>query len=85
MLQLERDRAMEALASLVRDEDARKELLEQVQTIVTAGDPLIAAARERLAHLAQIVSMPIEKPLARVAPPRTSPVETADRGAKVVH
>ena len=85
VLQLERDRAVEALASLVREADARKELLEQVQTIVTAGDPLIAAARDRLARLAQILTIPIEKPLARVTPARTSAVETADQGAKVVH
>ena len=62
VLQLERERAVEALASLVPEADARKELLKQVHAIVGAGDPPIAAERDRLAELSQVLAAPIEKP-----------------------
>jgi hypothetical protein len=64
VLHLERERAVEALASLVPEADARKALLEQVQTIVGAGDPPLAAERERLARLWQVLPVPIEPPAA---------------------
>jgi hypothetical protein len=64
LLQLERERAVEALASLVPKTDARKDLLKQVQTIVGAGDSPTSAERDRLARLAQVLAMPIEKPVA---------------------
>ena len=51
LLQLERERAVEALASLVPEADARRELLRQVQAIVGAGDPPTAAERDRLTRL----------------------------------
>ena len=43
VLQLEPERAIEALASLCRSADARKTLLKQVRAIASAGDPLTAA------------------------------------------
>ena len=46
VLQLEPERAIEVLPSLVPDADARKTLLEQVRAIASAGDPL-TAGRER--------------------------------------
>ena len=61
LLQLERERAVEALASLVPEADARKELLNQVHAIIGAGDPPLAAERDRLAHLSQVLAAPIEK------------------------
>jgi hypothetical protein len=64
VLHLEHERAVEALASLVPEADARKALLEQVQTIVGAGDPPLAAERERLARLSQVLAVPIEPPVA---------------------
>jgi hypothetical protein len=64
VLHLERERAVEAIASLVPEADARKALLEQVQTIIGAGDPPLAAERERLARLSQVLSLPIEPPAA---------------------
>ena len=60
VLQLERERAVEVLASLVPGADARKELLKQVHAIVGAGDPPNAAERERLARLSQVLAAPIE-------------------------
>jgi hypothetical protein len=62
VLQLEGERAVEALASLVPESDARKELLKQVHAIVSAGDPPIAAERDRLARLSQLLAVPVEKP-----------------------
>ena len=44
LLQLERERAVEALASLVPHAGARQELLKQVHAI-GAGDPPLAAER----------------------------------------
>ena len=83
VLQLERERAVEALASLVPEMDARKELLKQVQAITGAGDPLAAAGRDRIARLSQVLGVPIEKPLAFAASGRTFAVEATDQAAKV--
>ena len=66
VLQLEPERAIEALPSLVPEADARKELLKQVRAIASAGDPLTVAERDRLARLSQALGVPIEKP----RPPR---------------
>jgi hypothetical protein len=41
--------------------DPRKELLKQINAIVGAGDPPLAAERDRLAHLSQVLAAPIEK------------------------
>ena len=67
VLQLERERAVEVLASLVPEADARKELLKQVHAIVGAGDPPNAAERDRLARLSQVLSVPLEKPVTLAA------------------
>ena len=61
VLQLERDRAVEALASLVPEADARKDLLKQVHAIVGAGDPPLTPERDRLARLSQVLAAPSEK------------------------
>ncbi len=52
------DRAVEVLGSLVPEADARKELLKQVDAIVRAGDPLPAAALDRLNRLSQVLRVP---------------------------
>ena len=83
VLQIERDRAVEALAALVPEADARKELLQQVQMIVSAGEPPIAAVRDRLAILSRVLAAPFEKPLALATSGRTAAVEAADQAAKV--
>jgi hypothetical protein len=44
--------------------DARKELLKQVRAIVGAGDPPLAAERDRLARLSQVLAVTIEKVVA---------------------
>ena len=86
VLQLERDRAVEVLASMVPEADARKELLEQVHAIVERGDPPIAAERDRLARLSQVLAAPIEKPVQpgavqgrREVPARAAAQPAADR------
>jgi hypothetical protein len=62
LLKLERERAMEALASLVPDADARVELLKQVHAIIDTGAPPSAAERDRLTRLSQLLGTPIERP-----------------------
>ena len=63
VLQLEPERAVEVLASLVPEADARNELLKQVRAIASAGDPPTAAERDRLARLSQLLAVAIEDPV----------------------
>ena len=65
VLQLEPERAVETLKSLVPKADARKELLKQVRAIADAADPQTAAESDRLARLSRALAAPIEKPAAR--------------------
>jgi hypothetical protein len=83
VLQLERERAVDALTSLVPEADARKDLLKQVHAIVGAGDPPNAAERDRLARLSQVLAAPIEKSAAPAAPGRTSASRALAPAAKV--
>ena len=85
VLQLERERAVEALASLVPKADARKELLKQVHAIVGAGDPPLAAERDRLAELSQVLTAPIEKAAALVTPGPASVAGTVARRSAASH
>jgi hypothetical protein len=55
VLQLQPDRAIDVLASLVPKADARKELLKQVRMIASAGDPLSAAENDRLSRLSKVL------------------------------
>ena len=70
---------MEALASLVPEADARKELLKQVRAIVGAGDPPTAAERDRLARLSQVLAEPMEKPATPAASRRAAAAKDATR------
>ena len=72
LLQLERERAVEALASLAPEADARKELLKQVQAIVDASISPLAAERDRLVRLAQVLAAPIDKSVAATTSRRTA-------------
>src|SRR5262249_16504094 len=47
VLLLERERAVEALATMVREPDQRAELLKRIAAIIAAGDSPTAAERER--------------------------------------
>ncbi|MGO9359690.1 MAG: DUF3141 domain-containing protein, partial [Xanthobacteraceae bacterium] len=85
LLQLERERAVEALAVLVPEAAARKELLMQVHAIVGAGDPPLAAERDRLAELSQVLAAPIEKTAALLPSTRASVTTAAARRAIVSH
>src|SRR5262249_11544117 len=51
VLLLERERAVEALATMVREPDQRVELLKRTSAIISAGDSPTAAERERIARL----------------------------------
>ena len=83
VLQLEHERAVEALASMVPEADARKELLQQVHAIVGAGDRPLAAERDRLARLSQVLAVPIEKPVAPATSGRTAAARAPARPAAV--
>ncbi len=63
VLQLDGERAVAVLASMVPEADARKALLQQVQLIVGAGAAPNAAERGRLTRLSQVLSLPLEKPV----------------------
>jgi hypothetical protein len=56
VLLTERERAVEALATLVPEPDKRDALLQRVNAIVSAGDPPSPAERERIARLAKLLS-----------------------------
>jgi hypothetical protein len=56
VLQLEREHAVDALALLVPATDARKQLLTSVNAIIDAGGAPIAAERERLARLSNVMA-----------------------------
>ncbi len=70
VLQLEPERAVETLRSLVPQADARAKLLKAVRAIVGAAGPLKAAERERLDRLSLVLDEPIEKPVASRHPVR---------------
>jgi hypothetical protein len=76
VLQLEPERAVEALRSLVPEADARKKLLKELHTIVGAGGPLIAAERDRLARLSLVLGEPVETPVTSAATRQTAAVAT---------
>ena len=61
VLLLERERAIEALATLVREPDQRAELLKRTSAIIGAGDPPTAAERERIARLEKLLAAPVAK------------------------
>ena len=63
VLQLEHERAVEALAVLVPEADARTAVLTQVESIVRAGGQPSAAESERLARLASVLAVSTKKPV----------------------
>jgi hypothetical protein len=67
VLQLERERAVDAIAYLVQEADSRAELQKQTRAIIDAGDPPSFSARKRLARLSQLLATPIERPVAAPA------------------
>ncbi len=83
VLQLEHERAVEALASMVPEADARKELLQQVHAIVGAGDRPLAAERDRVARLSQVLAVPIVKPVIPATSGRTAAATASARPAAV--
>jgi hypothetical protein len=85
LLQFERIRAVEALASLVAATEMRKELMRQVRAIVGAGGSPLAAERDRLAALSQVLAGPNEKTVAVVPSGRASAAATAAQRAAVSH
>ena len=85
VLQLEPERAIEVLPSLVPELDARKKLLKQVRAIASAGDPLTVAERDRLARLSQALGVPIEKPPAPATSGRLTDARATARPGAELH
>jgi hypothetical protein len=63
VLQLDRERAVEALAVMVPQTQTRQDLLKQVQVIVSAGDLPLATVHDRMIRLAEVLGFPIEQPM----------------------
>jgi len=84
VLQLEPERAVEVLASLVPKVSARKNLLQQVREIIGAGDPPTAAERGRLTRLSHVLAVPIEKPATHATFPRSSGTRATTKTHAVV-
>jgi hypothetical protein len=85
VLLLEHEQAVEALATLVPKPDARKQLLQHVQAIVSAGDPPSAAEHERLARLSQVLAAPMEKPAVPAMSGRSSATRANANPDAVLH
>jgi hypothetical protein len=84
VLHLEPERAVEVLASLVPEAEARKKLLKQVSAITGAGDPPTAAEQGRLARLSQLLAASMEKPAVHASSARHSGTGTTARSHAVV-
>ena len=63
VLQLERERAVDALALMVPEAEERRELLRQLREILAAAGPSSAAERERLARLSAVLTVTAERPV----------------------
>jgi hypothetical protein len=85
VLPLEHEQAVDALATLVPKPDARKQLLQHVQAIVSAGDPPSAAEHERLVRLSQVLAVPMEKPTAPAMSGRSSTTRSNARPDAALH
>ena len=85
VLQLEPQRAIEALPSLVPAKETRTELLKQVRAIASAGDPLTVAERDRLTRLSQALGVSIEKSPAPGTSGRLTDARAAARPEAELH
>ena len=85
VLQLEPERAIEVLPSLVPDTEARKDLLEQVRAIIAAGDPPTKAEDDRLGRLSRLLALPIEKRAASAPPGRQAGGRASAKSDAVLH
>ena len=84
VLLLERERGVEALATMVREPDQRAELLRRTAAIVGAGGPPTAAERERITRLEKLLAAPVVK-RAAVALPSRGAIEIETPLAVVTH
>ena len=85
VLQFKRESAVEVLVSLVPEAAARKTLLKRVSAIASAGGPVTASERGRLARLSQVLAAPIEKTAAHATPGRPSSARATTRSGAVLH
>ena len=73
VLRRDRDRAVEALATMVPEAHARKELLQQLRAIIGAGGPLTTEEHVCIDRMAQV--LPIEEPVPSAASARNIAAE----------
>ena len=85
VLQLEHEQAVDALATLVPEADARKKLLQHLQAIISAGDPPSPAEGERLARLSKVLAVPMENPAAHAMSGRPVATRAHAKPDAVVH
>ena len=85
VLQLEHEQAVDALATMVPEANARRKLLQHVQAIVSAGDPPSAAEHERMARLSQVLTAPMEQATVSAISSRPSATRPNARTDTVVH
>jgi hypothetical protein len=85
VLQLEPERAIEVLPSLIPDTDVRKSFLEQVRAIASAGDPLTAAEDDRLARLSRLLAGRPEKWPVSATPSRPTSSQAPAKVDAVLH
>ena len=85
VLQLEQEQAVDALATMVPEANARRKLLQHVQAIVSAGDPPSAAEHERMDRLSQVLTAPMEKATASAISSRPSATRPNARTDTVLH
>ncbi len=85
LLQQVRERAVDALAELVPEAEARKNLLQQVRAITGAGGPANAAERDRLTRLSQVLTAPSAKPTPATPSARASGAAAVDRSAALTN
>jgi hypothetical protein len=78
----EQNSAVEVLAAMVPEMEARQKLLKQVAAIARAGDALSANETDRLAHLSKVLAVPSEKPPLSLASGRTPAVKANADGSK---
>jgi hypothetical protein len=84
LLQRERDSAVAALAILVPEAQARRDLLKQVRAIVGAAGLPTAAERDRLTQLSELLAAPSEQPVAPATAGRTAVVRVTTQPTTVI-
>jgi hypothetical protein len=85
VVHLQRDTAVQALASMVPEKGKRTALLSQVNAIVSAGGDVTAEQGRRLVRLSAFLAITPAKPAAPLVPRRTLPMAKIEDAGKRRH